>query len=147
MKALRNFVDNWYDSHKDRIFERTKDDPEVAHESFVKLARAIHKLGLEKLLLNCPENASNPGFEISNAAGFNKNGEIPPTFLKYLGFDRVVVGTVTADAWDGNPRPRIKRYSETNSLVNWMGLPGVGAERVADNLISHGNHSVPITIN
>ncbi|MDO8563537.1 MAG: hypothetical protein Q7R87_00855, partial [Nanoarchaeota archaeon] len=94
-----------------------------------------------------PENRLNPGFELSNAAGFNKDGNIPPTFLKALGFDRVVVGTVTGDPWQGNPRPRIIRYSNTDSMVNWMGLPGVGAKAVAENLERYSDHHIPITIN
>ena len=104
-------------------------------------------MGLENLLFDCPENRLNPGFEISNAAGFNKDGSIPPTFLKALGFDRVVVGTVTADPWKGNPRPRIVRYPGTESMVNWMGLPGLGVKRIAENLEEYGFHQVPITIN
>ncbi len=82
MNLLRNFVDRWYDRHRDEIFERTKDDPEEAHAEFVGIAKRIHKFKLERLLLNCHENRLDPGFEISNAAGFNKNGAIPPTFLK-----------------------------------------------------------------
>ncbi len=122
-------------------------DPEDAHHTFVEAAQFIHKAGLEEFLFDCPENKLNPGFELSNAAGFNKDGSIPPTFLKALGFDRVVVGTVTADPWKGNSRPRIVRYPNTDSIVNWMGLPGVGVKVVAENLESYGFHKVPITIN
>tara|TARA_Y100000310_G_scaffold255136_1_gene262378 strand:- start:3332 stop:4408 length:1077 start_codon:yes stop_codon:yes gene_type:complete len=147
MNSLRNIVDWGYDKSKSAIFELTESDPEIAHEMFVRLARGIHRLGFEELLLDCSENNHGPGFEISNAAGFNKDGKIPPTFLKYLGFDRVVVGTVTGESYEGSPRPRIKRYSETRSMVNWMALPGAGAEEVAENLRFYGDHSVPITIN
>jgi len=76
---------------------------------------------------------------------------LPNHLLKYLGFDRVVVGTVTADPWEGNSKSkhgqRIWRYPATKSMVNWLGLPGLGAERVADILYGFGNHGVPITIN
>lgn len=152
MNILRNFVDKWYDKNRDRIFAETEDNPEVAHEWFIKTARRIHAFRLERLLLNCRENRFNPGFEISNAAGFNKNGNIPPTFLKYSGLDRVVVGTVTADPWKGNPKTeeapaRIRRYAGTYSMVNWLGLPGVGADAVAKTMKGYGNHGVPITIN
>lgn len=147
MNILRNVIDLEYDRIRDKIFEETESDPEFAHEQFVRTARTIHKFKLEKLFLDCSENYLNPGFEISNAAGFNKNGDIPPTFLKYLGFDRVVVGTVTGDSWEGNLRPRIVRYPKTFSMVNWMGLPGVGSEEVAKNLESYEGCEIPITIN
>ena len=69
-------------------------------------------------------------------AGLNKNAEIPPSTMKYLGFDRVVIGTVTNDKWKGNPKPRIARYPSTESLVNWMGLPGEGAEKIVERLLN-----------
>jgi dihydroorotate dehydrogenase len=147
MNLLRNLIDLGYNVTKKRIFARTESDPEEAHEKFVRYADRIHGNHLDRLLFDCSENKLDPGFEISNAAGFNKNGNISPVFLKYLGFDRVVVGTVTLHPWKGKPRPRIKRYPETNSMVNWMGLPGVGALNVSDNLLSYYNHRVPITIN
>ena len=148
MYFLRGKVENWYDQHRDLIFEETKHNPEIAHEKFVEIARRVDKFSLSGLLLDNPANRLSSGFEISNAAGFNKNGTIPPSFLKYLGFDRVVVGTVTHDAWAGNPeRPRIWRFPETESLVNFLGLPGVGSSQVARNLESFGYHKVPLTIN
>ena len=85
--------------------------------------------------------------KISNAAGFNKNADIAPSVLEALGFNRVVIGTVTHDKWKGNPRPRMKRFPKTNSLVNWMGLPGHGSKRVAERLYDYDNQSVPLTIN
>jgi len=41
----------------------------------------------------------------------------------------------------------IQRYPGTESMVNWMGLPGVGAEQVAKNLQQFGKRGVPLTIN
>lgn len=146
MRALRNFVDDWYVRNRDDIFSRTEDNPKLAHKRFVRLARRIEWLGLSRMVLDCPENTLDPGFEISNAAGFNKDGLIPPLFLKYLGLDRIVVGTVTGDPWDGNSGQTIWRYPDTWSMVNCEGLPGVGAEAVAENLHSFGNHGVPITL-
>src|SRR3989344_8638525 len=141
MDKLRSLVDGLYSASKKGIFYLTKKDPEIAHEWFINGANLVNGLGIERLLLDCHENRMKPGFEISNAAGFNKNGSIPPSFLKYLGFDRVVVGTVTHDAWAGNPeRPRIWRFPETESLVNFLGLPGVGSSQVARNLESFGDH-------
>jgi dihydroorotate dehydrogenase len=144
---LRHAFDFGYDKFRDRLFRKTEDDPEKAHEMFVRFANKLCKFKLEKLVLDNGANYEKIDFSISNAAGFNKNGDIPLSFLKYLGFDRVVVGTVTADAWNGNERPRMKRYSDTVSLVNWMGLPGVGAERVAENLGKYSKVYIPVTLN
>ena len=147
MDIFRKSFDAFYDIIKPIVFSLTKTDPEKAHELFIGFCRTLHAFKLEGLVLDNSANRLNPGFKISNAAGFNKNGEISPSVLKYLGFDRVVIGTVTYDEWKGNSRPRIRRYHKTESLVNWMGLPGIGAREIAEILYNYGNHRVPLTIN
>ncbi len=147
MEILRKSFDAFYDAIKPAVFWATKKDPEKAHELFVNFCRFLHTLKLERIVLNNPSNKKSHEFKISNAAGFNKNGEIHPNVLKYLGFDRAVIGTVTYDEWKGNPRPRTKRFPETESLVNWMGLPGIGADRVAETVYFYGKHSMPLTVN
>lgn len=147
MDALREKFDGFYDFIKLVIFGATAHDPEIAHHLFVNSLRLMKAFGLSELVLDNKANRLNQGYDIANGAGFNKNGEIDPRLMRLLGFDRVVVGTVTADPWKGNPKPRIKRFPKTGSLVDWMGLPGIGAERVARKLKRYGNHEVPLTIN
>ncbi|MBT4136217.1 hypothetical protein HOD75_01970 [archaeon] len=151
MNFLRSVFDHSYDVTKPLIFLLTNDDPEIAHSLFTIMSKTLYHTGLAKAVLDNSSNESTPNvpnyFPISNAAGLNKNGRIPPTVLKYLGFDRNVVGTVTGDAWEGNPRPRAKRFPKTKSIVNWMGLPGVGAKRVAKIMESYGDYEMPTTIN
>lgn len=66
------------------------------------------------------------------AAGFDKNCEMS-TALLHMGFGYVTLGTVTLNPREGNPKPRMWRYPE-RSLVNSMGLPNDGAQKVAANL-------------
>ena len=147
MNIIRSCFDNFYDCIKPLVFSLTKYDLEKAHELFVKFSQVVYSTGLEKFILDNKTNQIDNNFEISNAAGFNKNADIPPIFLKYLGLDRVVIGTVTGDYWKGNERPRMTRYPATESLVNWMGLPGIGAEKISEKLLDYGDHQIPITIN
>jgi dihydroorotate dehydrogenase len=147
MNILRKGSDAFYDAIKPIIFRATKKDPEIAHSLFILYCNWLYKLNLDRLVLDNFSNHQSP-YLISNAAGFNKNAEIPPRALKYLGFDRVVIGTVTGDEWVGNPRPRTQRFPKTHSLVNWMGLPGIGASGVAERLHSYeGQYEIPLTIN
>lgn len=67
------------------------------------------------------------------AAGFDK-GCAHLDVLGRLGFGYVVGGTITRAARVGNPGPRIRRYPGRRSMVNAMGLPNPGAERVAATL-------------
>lgn len=147
MDLIRDLFDSFYDSIKPIVFYFTQNDPKKAHELFAGFCKYLHNSGLEKFVLDNSSNYQKLGFEISNAAGFNKDGQFHPAILKYFGFDRVVVGTVTGDPWEGNPRPSIVRFPETGSMVNWEGLPGTGAKAVARQLESYEAHEVPITIN
>ena len=70
---------------------------------------------------------------IGLAAGFDKNGVAVPAWAA-LGFGFVEIGTVTARAQPGNPRPRIFRYPEQEALINRLGFNNDGAEIVAARL-------------
>ena len=54
--------------------------------------------------------------------------------LGALGFGFVEVGTVTALAQPGNPRPRIRRLPRDRALINSMGFPNNGAAAAARRL-------------
>src|SRR5690606_32470999 len=69
------------------------------------------------------------------AAGFDKNAEGVPLWAA-LGFGFAEVGSVTARAGAGNPRPRAFRLPEDRALVNRLGLGNDGAEAVARRLAS-----------
>ena len=147
MYLLRLCFDALYTAFKPFVFKTTESDPEKAHKLLTSVFRLLYTTRTDGIVLNNSYNSCVSEIPLSNAAGFNKNGEIPPQTLSSLGFDRVVIGTVTYNQWDGNPRPRIKRYHETESLVNWMGLPGIGAKEVAYNISKYRSHDIPLTIN
>jgi dihydroorotate dehydrogenase len=67
------------------------------------------------------------------AAGFDKDAR-GVTGLGALGFGFVEVGTVTARAQPGNPRPRLFRFSGERALVNRMGFNNQGAAALAARL-------------
>jgi dihydroorotate dehydrogenase len=67
------------------------------------------------------------------AAGFDKDAR-GTRGLAALGFGFVEVGTVTARAQPGNPRPRMFRLTTDRALVNRMGFNNAGALAAADRL-------------
>ncbi len=67
------------------------------------------------------------------AAGLDKNATAFET-LAALGFGAVEVGTVTARAQAGNPRPRVTRLPRDTALLNALGFPNDGSEAVAERL-------------
>jgi dihydroorotate dehydrogenase len=79
------------------------------------------------------------------AAGFDKDG----TGLNVwgaMGFGYAEVGTVTAAAQPGNPRPRLFRLPDDRALLNRMGFNNHGAAALAARLAEH-RPDVPIGVN
>lgn len=66
------------------------------------------------------------------AAGFDKNGELTAS-VSSLGFGFITVGSVTYPS-PGNPRPWMCRDTNSEALVNSMGLPSKGPQYVLSKL-------------
>ncbi len=79
------------------------------------------------------------------AAGFDKDGRGLRTWGA-LGFGYAEVGTVTAQAQPGNPKPRMFRLSDDRALLNRMGFNNHGAGELAIQLARH-IPDVPIGVN
>ena len=67
------------------------------------------------------------------AAGLDKNAVALPIWPSF-GFGFVEIGTVTAEPQSGNPRPRIFRLRRDEALLNCLGFPNEGAEKIAARL-------------
>ncbi len=81
------------------------------------------------------------------AAGFDKNATMP-AFWASVGMGFVEVGSVTARAVEGNPKPRAFRLPADEALINRMGLNNDGAERVARRLTAcRETVDIPIGVN
>lgn len=132
--------------------------PEAAHNLAIRNLRAISSLPslLRQLEYFQPEPKPRTVFgltfpnPIGLAAGFDKNGVAIPAWAA-LGFGFVEIGTVTAKAQPGNPKPRIFRYPEQEALVNRLGFNNDGADVVAGRLraLRESGHwpAIPVGIN
>ena len=79
------------------------------------------------------------------AAGFDKDGHGLDTWGA-LGFGYAEVGTVTAHAQPGNPKPRLFRLPVDRALLNRMGFNNHGSAALAARLLQH-HPEVPIGVN
>src|SRR3954451_17456774 len=133
-------------------------DPESAHDFALGFLRAASSnkpflSGLRKLRPT-PAPRTLFGLTFPNpvglAAGFDKNGVALPA-LAALGFGFIEIGTVTARGQEGNPKPRMFRYSAQEALINRLGFNNDGADLVANRLRrlkeSGGWPDVPVGIN
>jgi dihydroorotate dehydrogenase len=88
------------------------------------------------------------GLPLSNplglAAGFDKNARAVP-MLGALGFGHLEIGSVSADASDGNPQPRLFRVPQDEAIVVAYGVPNDGAQVVRERLT--GPRRVPVGVN
>ncbi len=81
------------------------------------------------------------------AAGVDKDAKLVQ-FWEAVGFGFVEVGSVSAMASNGNPKPRAFRLPEDQALLNRMGLNNEGAASVAERLEAGRNdRSRPLGIN
>ncbi len=111
-------------------------DPEKAHErgfAAIRAGRFATRVALRKT--HAPRTVMGVEFPhaFGLAAGFDKNARAVPGLLA-LGFGHVEIGTVTARAQPGNPKPRLFRLVEDRAIVNRMGFNNDGAAVVAARL-------------
>jgi len=100
--------------------------------------RPLRSVARARFAVNAPElQVTRWGIPFPNpvglAAGFDKSGSAFNA-LAALGFGFVEIGTVTAVAQPGNPRPRLFRLPEDRALLNRLGFNNPGAEAVAARL-------------
>ncbi len=110
-------------------------DPERAHGIAFRVIRALPALGVGALVARVTR--PHPSLTVSAlglrfpspfglAAGFDKEGT-GIRGLGQLGFGHVEVGTITARAQPGNPRPRLFRLIPDRAVINRMGFNNHGA--------------------
>jgi dihydroorotate dehydrogenase len=80
------------------------------------------------------------------AAGLDKNAEAFEAFGA-LGFGFVEVGTLTAEAQPGNPRPRLFRLPRDRALINRMGFNNHGAGAAAERIARQPERATLLGIN
>src|SRR5436190_15759532 len=127
-------------------------DPEIAHSLVLACLRITGSLLPKPPGTTSPLSVFGLNFRhrIGLAAGLDKNGVALPAW-EALGFSFVEIGTVTAEAQPGNPRPRIFRYPKQNALINRLGFNNDGAEVIANRLAQlrerGGWPGIPVGIN
>lgn len=122
------------------VFSRM--EPETAHRAGFLGIRAARRARLSAVLR--ARTRPDPSLQVQAlgllfpspfglAAGFDKGAE-GISALADLGFGHVEIGTVTAQAQPGNPRPRLFRLVRDRAVINRMGFNNEGAEVVAPRL-------------
>ena len=127
------------------LFRAYGGDPERIHERMISVLGGLANTPVSSLLrwiIGRPTDPVTiagvrfPG-RVGLAAGVDKDG-IAARIWASLGFGFAEVGTVTAQAQPGNPKPRIFRLTQSQGLINRMGFNNDGASALAHRLESWG---------
>ena len=133
-------------------------DAETAHHLTIALLQRASHFGPALRVLRSLQPSPKPktlfGLNFPNpiglAAGLDKNGVALPAWAA-LGFGFIEIGTVTAKAQPGNPKPRIFRLPEQQALINRLGFNNDGADAIAQRLAALRESgrwpAVPVGIN
>jgi dihydroorotate dehydrogenase len=116
-------------------------DAEEAHDLVMSALEtgshfpALVRLSAGKAVPSSPRKVAGITFPnpVGLAAGMDKNGLALPAW-EALGFGFIEVGTITARAQPGNPKPRMFRFPQQQALINRLGFNNEGAEAVATRL-------------
>ena len=133
-------------------------DAETAHHLTIRLLGGASNFDVALRALRRFQPSSKPktlfGLNFPNpvglAAGLDKNGVALPAWAA-LGFGFIEIGTVTAKAQSGNPKPRIFRLPDQQALINRLGFNNDGADAIANRLAALRKSeywpAVPVGIN
>src|SRR5213592_3126952 len=116
-------------------------EAETAHHFTIASLRRASQFDLALRALRRFTPLSNPktlfGLTFPNpiglAAGLDKNGVALPAWAA-LGFGFIEIGTVTAMAQPGNPKPRMFRLPAQQAVINRLGFNNDGADVIAKRL-------------
>jgi dihydroorotate dehydrogenase len=130
-----------YSTFRPLIFRLTPEQAHIGTITMLHLAGGLSPGRLAMRLMFTPKHAGPPvqvfGLTFPNpigmAAGYDKDGR-GWRGLALLGFGHVEVGTVTPRPQPGNPLPRVFRLVQDQAVVNRMGFPNDGAEKISRQL-------------
>lgn len=122
-------------------------DPEFVHDRAITAGRTLGKIPFARELIAKRYDFEHPmlkqevhGIAFRNpiglAAGFDKDCNLMG-ILPCIGFGFEEVGSITAEPYDGNPKPRLVRLPQDKSIIVYYGLKNKGAHILRKRLHDH----------
>lgn len=119
-------------------------DPEDVHDRAIAVGRWLGRFRLSRAAMSILLRYRDPLIEqevlgihfpnpIGLAAGFDKNAQLT-SILPSVGFGFEEIGSITGQECAGNPKPRLWRHPDLQSLRVYYGLKNDGCEEIAGRL-------------
>lgn len=153
--TVRNATISWLYRHilKPIFFAR---DPEDVHNLILRRGVLLGKHRIARSITHATFGYGDSmleqnlhGIRVANpaglSAGFDKNAVLTQ-IIPHVGFGFMEVGSITAEASLGNPKPRLWRYPEEQSILVHLGLNNDGVELIASRL-EHTAFHFPVGTN
>ncbi len=125
-------------------------EPETAHEYAKSLLKRKRLWRMAAWAFHFDDEilrTDMPGIQLANpiglAAGFDKDCEMIMT-MKSLGFGFVCAGSILVRPRSGNPKPRMLRHANEQSIIHCLGLPSKGLGYAVNNLKRMRDCGIPI---
>lgn len=130
-------------------------DPETVHDSITKTGNFMGQFGVVKFITRWFLQFRHPilnrtfdGIKFANpvglSAGYDYNADLTE-IIPEVGFGFQTVGTVTLEPYQGNTKPRLGRFPNSQALLVNKGLKSIGAPAIIKKL-SNINFKIPIGI-
>ncbi len=131
-------------------------DPETIHDLITRLGYGLGSNQMLRSLTKWSFDYQHPSLEqtvcgmrfrnpIGLSAGFDKDANLVQV-LPAVGFGYMQVGTVTADPYKGNPKPRLYRLPKSQALVVYYGLKNIGAKKIIEKMKKYQVKRFPLSI-
>jgi dihydroorotate dehydrogenase len=138
---------NIFNNFKKLVFQL---DAEKAHEltlNLLNLCPHLTRLYHSKINAQLQTNLHHLNFStpFGIAAGLDKNADALLAW-NHLPLGHLEIGTVTLKPQEGNPKPRVFRFPKNEEIINAMGFPSIGAEKILKNLKENLNYSLGVNI-
>lgn len=149
MSLATNLLRTGYHGIRAGLFRYGGGDPERVHEAMIDTLAKLP--GGARGRVVDPVTVAGVRFpnRVGLAAGLDKDGLAAQAWARF-GFGFAELGTVTAIAQPGNPKPRIFRAVASGGIVNRMGFNNRGAAALAATLrakgVARGNGALGIPV-
>lgn len=122
-----------------------RQDPEDVHDHFTKMGHLLGKFKFTQWITRLAFDYKNPALKqeiagitfenpVGLSAGFDKDGHFTQ-ILPDVGFGFMQIGSVTANSYGGNPKPRLYRLKKSQALIVYYGLKNDGVKAIIKRLL------------
>ncbi|PIQ79171.1 dihydroorotate dehydrogenase (quinone) [Candidatus Peregrinibacteria bacterium CG11_big_fil_rev_8_21_14_0_20_41_10] len=154
MKKTRKIIAKIYQVVLKPLFFKL--DPEFVHDRMIAMGSLLGRFKLLRIITAkfflyqhqmLEQDVAGIKFvnPVGLSAGFDKEAKIIK-ILPAVGFGYVQIGSVTYNAYVGNPKPRLYRLPKSEAIVVYYGLKNEGIKKIAERIMASKPLAIPFSL-